>query len=745
VARGKTALVYVLPALAMMLAWIRIERPYTGLARALVLVVFALLPALVRPLRLRLLVLLGVVLYGGWAALDTSLLEPGKLFWRLGNGALEFYDVTLPFNPHDHPRMQGAALVALFAFCLALAFALARRRALLAGLVVVVGAGWPGTLLRGGNVLLLGGLILVAVLVILMGLRPRSGRALMPAVVAGGLIVACALALASSPAIAKGEFLHWEGWDLYTKPERAVSISYVWNSDYRGLNWPKKATTVLKIAAPKRSFYWRATTLDAYVGGNWIEDLKTRFAASTDGRADLSDDSLLPRRARNSFKWVRQQVVVAALEDRHLVGADDPVAYAPGSVGSVSYARGGIALVVPGTDRGKSYAVWSYVPHPTPAQLARSKPIYPASISEGDYLTVDKGVYVPPFGRPGREHVVAGVISSFDPAYYLLYQEAKRVVGKAPDPYAAVVGLESWLRDSGRFRYDEHPPSAPGVPALVSFVTKTRRGYCQHFAGAMTLMLRYLGIPARVAAGFTSGKYDAGSGTWTVSDRDAHAWVEVWFRGYGWLPFDPTPGRGQLAASYSASSKSFDASAAAALVGPGAGALRSLLESRARAQGNGQSARGERARSVPTPAFPDGNRGLRLLGLFALVLAGIGLALYLGKLALRRSRYLTRDPRRIAAGCRRELVEFLLDQRIEVPRSATLSDLAGKIDSEFDVAADAFVDAAGSARFGAPAAADEAARRTRRELRRLEHVLRRRLGLFDRLVGALSLRSLRSA
>jgi hypothetical protein len=71
VARGKTALVYVLPALAMMLAWIRIERPYTGLARALVLVVFALLPALVRPLRLRLLVLLGVVLYGGWAALDT--------------------------------------------------------------------------------------------------------------------------------------------------------------------------------------------------------------------------------------------------------------------------------------------------------------------------------------------------------------------------------------------------------------------------------------------------------------------------------------------------------------------------------------------------------------------------------------------------------------------------------------------------------------------------------------------------
>ena len=79
------------------------------------------------------------------------------------------------------------------------------------------------------------------------------------------------------------------------------------------------------------------------------------------------------------------------------------------------------------------------------------------------------------------------------------------------------------------------------APALVGFVPETHAGYCQYFAGAMALMLRYLGIPARVAVGFAGGSYDSTKRVWNISDREAHAWVEVWFKGYGWLPFDPTP------------------------------------------------------------------------------------------------------------------------------------------------------------------------------------------------------------
>lgn len=740
-ARVRLALLYAVPAVVIAGTWMRIEKPQPELARVAALAAIALVPALFRSARYRVSALLVALVTGFWIALQASPLEPGRLLTRLGSGTLEFYDIVLPFDAHAHPRMEGAALVAVLAFCVALALALAAQKALLASSLVVLGAGWPGTLLRGGNQLLVGGLILAAVLVILMGLRPRAGRALVPAVIAGASIVGISLAVSSSPAVAKRELVHWEGWDLYTKPQRAVSISYVWNSDYSGLHWPKKATTVLEIAAPERPLYWRATTLDEFVGDNWVENLTPVSPVRDEGRVVLSNDPLLPPRARRSTQWVKQTVAVRALDDRHLVGADAPIAYGAGAVQSVSYENGGTAVVRPGSDRDKSYTVWSYVPRPTPAQLARSRPVYPVAIRDGGFLAVDRRTSVPPFAAPGRDPIVADLISTHLPAYHALYQEAKRVVGNARNPYAAVVGLESWLRESGRFHYDEQPAQVEGIPPLVTFLTATRRGYCQHFAGAMALMLRYLGIPARVAAGFTSGKYR--DGTWIVRDRDAHSWVEVWFRGYGWLPFDPTPGRGRLAASYTASSPSFDASAAAALVG--GKALRSLLESRARAQdaARGQT-RGEHARSVPVA--PSGrSRRLPLIGLLLLALLAAAIAFHLAKVVRRRSRYLTRDPRLLASACRHELVEFLLDQRVEVGRSATLGELAETIRTEYEVAAERFAHAVGAARFCAPEAAPEAALRARSELRELRRVLRRRLGTVDRLSGALSLRSLRGA
>ena len=113
------------------------------------------------------------------------------------------------------------------------------------------------------------------------------------------------------------------------------------------------------------------------------------------------------------------------------------------------------------------------------------------------------------------------------------------MAGGARTPYDAVEDLERWFLASGTFHYSNQPPVLK--PALVGFVTTTHAGYCQYFAGAMALMLRYLGIPARVAVGFAGGTYDPKQRVWDISDREAHAWVEVWFKGYGWLPFDPTP------------------------------------------------------------------------------------------------------------------------------------------------------------------------------------------------------------
>jgi hypothetical protein len=95
-------------------------------------------------------------------------------------------------------------------------------------------------------------------------------------------------------------------------------------------------------------------------------------------------------------------------------------------------------------------------------------------------------------------------------------------------------------RLSHGYAYSETPPRR-AVP-LEAFLFEDRTGYCQQFSGAMALLLRMAGVPARVAAGFAPGSYSQRRGEWIVRDLDAHSWVEAYFPHYGWVTFDPTPG-----------------------------------------------------------------------------------------------------------------------------------------------------------------------------------------------------------
>jgi Transglutaminase-like superfamily len=113
-------------------------------------------------------------------------------------------------------------------------------------------------------------------------------------------------------------------------------------------------------------------------------------------------------------------------------------------------------------------------------------------------------------------------------------------VGTTTDPYRITLQVEEYLRS--RFAYSLTPPATRFGSPYAAFLFKTQTGYCQHFAGAMAVLLRFNGIPARVAVGFTAGE-KAGDGTFVVTRQDAHAWVEVYFPGVGWVSFDPTPGR----------------------------------------------------------------------------------------------------------------------------------------------------------------------------------------------------------
>jgi hypothetical protein len=93
-------------------------------------------------------------------------------------------------------------------------------------------------------------------------------------------------------------------------------------------------------------------------------------------------------------------------------------------------------------------------------------------------------------------------------------------------------------------------PPGHSTNDILRFLTETKAGFCEQFAGSMAVLLRALGIPTRVAVGFTAGVYDSRAGVWRVTSQDAHAWVEVLFPGFGWLAFEPTPGRTNPVASY---------------------------------------------------------------------------------------------------------------------------------------------------------------------------------------------------
>jgi hypothetical protein len=119
-------------------------------------------------------------------------------------------------------------------------------------------------------------------------------------------------------------------------------------------------------------------------------------------------------------------------------------------------------------------------------------------------------------------------------------QLATQVTAGTHTAFDATVALNRWFtQPSNGFRYDLRTAPGNSGDALVDFLFTGHRGYCEQFASAMAIMLRTLRVPARVAVGFTPGTVTDGSRL--ITTEDAHAWVEAWFPGAGWLPFDPTP------------------------------------------------------------------------------------------------------------------------------------------------------------------------------------------------------------
>jgi protein-glutamine gamma-glutamyltransferase len=729
----RTALLLALPALAAAVAVLRLESP-PGVVAGVAMAALALLPAFVRPWWGRAFAVAGAALLAAWVAFgpapwdllpgrDAEWLDP--LAGRVDRGLLDFADQVVPFDPRERPEMHGIVLAGLFVLLLAVGLAVASRRILLAAALLVAGAGWAATMLDGHGELAVGALVLAGALWLIVLERAAAPRTAAVGLLAAVSVVALAAGASTSGAVSGAGVLDWRSWKLYGGVGERVDVWYVWDANYGGIEFPAKETPVLSVRAPRRAFYWRASTLDTFTDDRWIENLYPVALGRPGSRT--TRDPLLPSRSSERRRWVHQEVRVEALQDDHVVAAATPMRVEGTELGRLFFLEGGIARATRGLRRGQQYSVESFVPSPTPAQLQRARPVFPKAALR--YVSLDR-TGMPFYGDTGREPVVDRLFRERRYqrfwAYQPLWRAARRLAEPARSPYAATLAIERWLRADGGFRYEEQPPRAVGSPPLADFVVRSRAGYCQHFAGTMALMLRFLGIPARVAVGFTSGTWK--DGVWTVTDHDAHAWVEAWFAGWGWLPFDPTPGRGTITASYTLASDSADA-------------IRELGGNVRILQPDGGFAGPGGTPIGPEAGGEDGGAWMLALpvGFVAFVVAGLGLA----KLVRRRSRYLTRDPRRLASAAGAELADWLRDQGVTVRTGASLRELAGQLESRLGVSARAFATTFARARYGPPDGAVEAAADARRELRLVLRALRSQLSPRRRLRGYLALRSLR--
>jgi hypothetical protein len=731
----RTLAATLLPAVAIVVSWGRLEEPTRSGELALV-AALAVLPALARTGVARAVLVVPALAAAAWIAFGSQPWEllpfrderiVGPLLEAFERGVGHYYDIVVPFDPARRAEMHGVLALAVFGFVVAIALLVAARKPLAAAAVTVAGAGWPATLLDDAAIAV-GTLALAGALSIAVVLRARSTRTLVGGVAVGALVVAGAAWVSSATSFTREAVVDWQAWNVRGAAPRALGVRFVWDAQYDGIAFPPVTTEVLRISGTDRAQYWRASTLNAFIAHRWFEDLSFVVTRSSGERLVL--DELAPKAARDEEQWLEQEVEVRALVDDRLVAAGLPVSIDAPSLGTFFTFSEGIVRSQRTLSRGTRYRISSYVPDPSPEALARAPARYPAAT--GRYRELWGRVF-PRFGAAGRDRVALSILG--DPsyaelgAYRPLYEQARRVTRGADSSYAAVLALESWFRQRGGFTYDEQPPLSHRPP-LIDFVTRTRAGYCQHFAGAMAVMARLLGIPARVAVGFTSGQFR--DGAWAVSDHDAHAWVEVWFPGHGWVPFDPTPGRGTFSTLYS-----FASNSPATVEALRRGSLSAVVRAEERA---------DLVDGSTLPGLPSsGSDRPSILTLAAALLAVAAAAIGLAKWLRRRLGYLTSDPRRVGAATRNELEWFLRDQGVAVPRSATLDDLRLAVGEELGFDAGPYVAAAGRARFGAPADTRSAAKRARSELRSLLRAVRGELSVAARVRGFVSLRSLRGS
>jgi protein-glutamine gamma-glutamyltransferase len=503
----------------------------------------------------------------------------GDLVDGLVSGSQSLGTVRLPYDgPDPWPGMTLELAGSLLLTMAALVACWPRPRgrgypflALMALLVAVVS---PVVSLGGTRPLFLGAAIAALTVCFLwlerLPLRPGLGVALLLGVALAGALPLAAVADRGEPWFDYKSFAEGLG------PDDPVRFS--WAQEYGPIDWPREGNEVMRVKSDE-PHYWKAANLERF-DGTGFSDAGPLLRGGNEPEPDLRED------------WLNQpgQVDEVEVSVRRMRTRD---VIAPGTIMKVSdQTRPMQPSGEPGRwtssselRRGDSYTAEVYVPEPsagdvrvpdeTGFRLARDDNLQMTvpflrgrrptvrSVGGAGHGRIDSAVvHFRPFGdETGQPYVTYpsvrrtrfGAVDRTlrDSPYRRTYALAQRLRARSKTPFEYILQVNSYLQDG--FSYSERPtPPAPGRAPLDAFINDTKDGYCQHFAGAMALLLRMGGVPARVATGFSPGGFSKRRDAWIVRDTDAHAWVEAWYDELGWVTYDPTPdttpARSQIAA-----------------------------------------------------------------------------------------------------------------------------------------------------------------------------------------------------
>jgi transglutaminase-like putative cysteine protease len=335
------------------------------------------------------------------------------------------------------------------------------------------------------------------------GDQTRGPNALMRlgAVLIGVAAVASIVVGPALPGAADEGLWTWRGAD---GPGSRFVISPLVDLRARLVNQSRDIAFV--VESPQAS-YWRLTSLDTFDGTTWTNPSNFR---DVDGQfnSDVTSDTA-----------TRQSIEIRGLDGEFLPAAFEPLEINDPSE-DVSFDERSSTYLLEDRDtdlyNGFAYQVDSELPNFEAEELRAADEQLQGAVAQR-YTELPE----------------------IDPAVTALAEE---VTAGATTDYDRLVQLQNWFRTE--FEYTQEIPAGSDEDALVNFLFDERAGYCEQFAASFAVMARSLDIPSRVALGFTQGERSPSRPElFTVRMGNAHAWPEVWFRGVGWVPFEPTPTR----------------------------------------------------------------------------------------------------------------------------------------------------------------------------------------------------------